>query len=165
MKVPYLDLKAQYYSIKEEIDLALRGVLESCNFSGGPEVEKFEQDFASFCQTKFALGVGSGTDALGAALISLGVGNGDEVITTPNTFIATAEAITFSGAKPVFVDIEEKTYNINVELIETAVTAKTKAIIPVHLFILYQQSHEFGMGQRRLFWVGEPFLKASGHAK
>ena len=134
MKVPFLDLKAQYASIKDEITVALQQVLDNTAFAGGPFVEKFEKDFASFCQCEHAIGVGSGTEALWAALLSLGVGPGDEVITAPNTFIATAEAISFCGAKPVFIDVDEQTYNLNPILLEDAITPKTKAIIPVQLF-------------------------------
>ena len=134
MNVPFLDLKIQYSSIKDEINAALQEVLNSTAFAGGPFVEKFEKEFAAFCQSAFAVGVGSGTDALWIALLCLGIGQGDEVITTPNTFIATAEAITFCGAKPVFVDIDEQTYNMNPDLLKGVITTKTKAIIPVHLF-------------------------------
>lgn len=134
MKVPFLDLKAQYNSIKDEIHVALEGVLENTAFAGGPFVAEFEKNFAAFCNTRHAIGVGSGTDALWAALIALGVGPGDEVITVPDTFIATAEAISFCGARPVFVDILETTYNMDPAKLEAAITPKTKAIIPVHLF-------------------------------
>ena len=134
MKVPFLDLKAQYASIKDEITVALQQVLDNTAFAGGPFVEKFEKDFASFCQCEHAIGVGNGTEALWAALLSLGVGPGDEVITAPNTFIATAEAISFCGAKPIFIDLDEQTYNLNPILLEDAITPKTKAIIPVQLF-------------------------------
>lgn len=134
MKVPFLDLKAQYETIKEEISIEIEKVLESTAFAGGPFVKAFEDAFAEFCQCKYCAGVGNGTDALWAALIALGVGPGDEVITVPNTFIATVEAISFSGAKPVFVDIEQKTYNMNPDLLEHAITPRTKAVIPVHLF-------------------------------
>jgi len=134
MNVPFLDLKIQYSSIKDEINAALQEVLNSTSFAGGPFVEKFEKEFATFCQSEFAVGVGSGTDALWIALLCSGIGQGDEVITTPNTFIATAEAITFCGAKPVFVDIDEQTYNLNPDLLKGSITTKTKAIIPVHLF-------------------------------
>jgi len=112
----------------------LQEVLDSTAFAGGEFVTKFEKEFASFCQCDFAIGVGSGTDALWMVLVGMGIGEGDEVITTPNTFIATAEAISFSGATPVFVDIDERTYNMNPELLEGAITPKTKAVIPVHLF-------------------------------
>ncbi len=134
MKVPFLDLKAQYASIKDEIADALQQVLDNAAFAGGPFVENFEKDFASFCQCEFAIGVGSGTAALWMVLLSMEMDPGDEVITAPNTFIATAEAISFCGAKPVFVDVDEQTYNINPDLIEDAITPKTKAVIPVHLF-------------------------------
>ena len=134
MIVPFLDLKAQYKSIKNEISVGLQQVLDNTAFAGGPFVEKFEKDFASFCNCEFAIGVGSGTTALWMALLGLGIGSGDEVITTPNTFIATVEAISFCGATPVFVDVDEQTYNMNPELLENAITTKTKAIIPVHLF-------------------------------
>ena len=134
MRVPFLDLKAQYESIKDEISDAIQQVLNSCAFAGGPFVEEFEKRFAEFCQCEYAIGVGSGTEALWLVLLSLGVGPGDEVITVPNTFIATAEAISFCGAKPVFVDIEEDTYTMDPELIESAISPRSKAIIPVHLF-------------------------------
>ena len=134
MKVPFLDLKAQYQSIKPEIQSALNQVLENTAFAGGPFVAQFEKEFAAFCGTKHAVGVGSGTDALWAALVAMGVGPGDEVITVPDTFIATAEAISFCGARPVFVDVEETTYNMDPARLEAAITPKTKAIIPVHLF-------------------------------
>ena len=134
MKVPFLDLKAQYESIRDEIAIALQQVLDKTAFAGGPFVEKFEKEFALFCQRDFAIGVGSGTTALWMALSGLGIGQGDEVITTPNTFIATAEAISFCGAKPVFFDIDEQTYTMDPELLEGTITPRTKAIIPVHLY-------------------------------
>ena len=134
MKVPFLDLKAQYISIKDEINRAIQEVLDSCAFAGGPFVEKFENEFAEYCNCKYAIGVGSGTVALWAVLLALGIGDGDEVITVPNTFIATAEAISFCGAKPVFVDIDEDYYTMNPNLLEAAINKKTKVIIPVHLF-------------------------------
>ena len=134
MKVPFLDLKIQYESIKDEINEAIGQVIDSCAFAGGPFVEKFEQEFAQFCGSEYAVGVGSGTEAIWLSLLALGVGRGDEVITVPNTFIATAEAISLCGATPVFVDIDEKTYNMDPAQIEKAISKKTKAIIPVHLF-------------------------------
>jgi dTDP-4-amino-4,6-dideoxygalactose transaminase len=134
MKVPFLDLKAQYDAISDEIAAALQKVLDNCAFAGGPFVAQFEREFAVYCQSESAVGVGSGTAALWLALKGLGIGEGDEVITVPNTFIATAEAISVCGARPVFVDIDEQAYNINPELIEAAITPKTKAIIPVHLY-------------------------------
>ena len=134
MNVPYLDLKAQYAAIKDEIHAAIGEVMEKTAFAGGPFVAGFEQEFARFCNCKHAMGVGNGTDALWLSLLALGIGPGDEVITVPNTFIATAAAVTYCGAKPVFVDVEEKTYNMDPSLLEAAITPRTKAIIPVHLF-------------------------------
>ena len=134
MKVPFLDLKSQYETMKDEIHTAINQVIDKTAFAGGPFVEQFEKEFARFCNCAHAVGVGSGTDALWLPLLALGVGIGDEVITVPSTFIATAEAISFCGATPVFVDIEERTYNMNPRLLESAITQKTKAIIPVHLF-------------------------------
>lgn len=134
MQVPFLDLKAQHDPIKVEILAAMGEVIDSNAFAGGPFVKKFEEEFALFCGTKFAVGVGNGTDALWLALLALGIGAGDEVITVPNTFIATAEAISLTGAKPVFVDIDPKTYTLDPSLLEAAITSKTKAIIPVHLY-------------------------------
>lgn len=134
MKVPFLDLKAQYESIKSEVDAAIVEVIGSCAFAGGPFVEKFEQEFAQFCGIEHAVGVGSGTEALWLSLLALGIGRGDEVITVPNTFIATAEAISLCGAKPVFVDVDEATYTMDPLEIEKVITPRTKAIIPVHLY-------------------------------
>ena len=134
MKVPFVDLKTQYLSIKSEIDPAIQDVLDCTAFAGGRFVANFENDFASFCNCKHSVATSSGTSAIWMALIALGVGPGDEVITSPNTFIATAEAISFCGATPVFVDIDSKTYNMNPQLIKNAITSKTKAVIPVHLY-------------------------------
>lgn len=134
MKVPYLDLKAQYEPIRGEIADAIQQVLDKTAFAGGPFVAQFEKEFAAFCGTQFATGVGSGTDALWAALLGLGIGPGDEVITVPDTFIATAEAISWVGAKPVFVDVDPATYNMDPSKLEAAISPKTRAIIPVHLF-------------------------------
>jgi len=130
----FLDLTIQYKSIKEEIDEAIKRVLDSCVFIGGKEVEEFEKEVAEFCGVKYAIGLNSGTDALFLSLKALDVGPGDEVITVPFTFIATAEVVSNLGAKPVFVDINLGTFNIDAQKIEKAVTPKTKAIIPVHLF-------------------------------
>ena len=113
MKVPFLDLKAQYESIKSEINESIKQVIDKTAFAGGPFVEQFEKEFATFCHSKHAVGVGSGTEALWLSLLALGIGPGDEVITVPNTFIATAEAITFTGATPAFVDIDERTYTMD----------------------------------------------------
>ena len=134
MQVPFLNLRAPHDLLRGEINAAIQEVIDSNAFAGGPFVTKFEDDFARFCDAKYAIGLASGTDALWFILLALGVGPGDEVITTPSTFMATAEAISFCGAKPVFVDIEETTYNLDPSLLERAITKKTKAIIPVHLF-------------------------------
>ena len=134
MKVNFVDLKVQYLSIKSEMDSAIQDVIDKTAFAGGPFVANFENEFASFCQCKHGIGTSSGTSAIWMALIGLGVGIGDEVITTSNTFIATAEAISFCGAKPVFVDIDSVTYNMDPASLKDAITSKTKAIIPVHLY-------------------------------
>lgn len=134
MPVPFLDLKAQYQSIREEIQKALQDVLDNTAFAGGKFVAEFEEGFAPYCQSKHAIGVGNGTEALWVALLAMGIQPGDEVITAANTFIATAEAISFCGARPVFVDVEPDTYNLDPTKLEAAITSKTKAIIPVHLF-------------------------------
>lgn len=113
---------------------AFRQVAESSAFAGGPFVARFEAEFAAFCSSHFALGVGSGTDALWLSLLALGVGPGDEVITVPNSFMATAEAISLCGARPVFLDIDDQTYTMNPERLEAAITLRTQAIVPVHIF-------------------------------
>ena len=134
MKVPLLDLKAQFATIREEIMPAIQAVMESQYFINGPEVKELEQLVADYSDCAAAVGVSSGTDALLASLMTLGVGAGDEVITSPYTFFATAGSIWRSGARPVFVDIEPETFNIDPNGIEAAITERTKAIIPVHLF-------------------------------
>jgi len=134
MNVPFVDLKSQYKSISQEIKEQINEVLENTAFILGDKVSRFETEFAKYCDSKNTVGVNSGTAALHLALIAHGIGPGDEVITVPNTFIATAEAISHAGAVPVLVDIDAKSYNIDVTKIQQAITAKTKAIIPVHLF-------------------------------
>jgi dTDP-4-amino-4,6-dideoxygalactose transaminase len=134
MKVPFLDLKAHHEPIREQLDAAIAGVIDAAAFAGGPFVAQFEKEFAAYCGAAHAVGVGNGTDALWFALLALGVGPNDEVITVPSTFMATAEAISFCGARPVFVDIDEATYTLDPGLLERAITPRTKAIIPVHLF-------------------------------
>jgi dTDP-4-amino-4,6-dideoxygalactose transaminase len=134
MKVPFLDLKAHHAPLIEEFDRAIREVIESNAFAGGPFVERFEEEFAAFCESSHAIGVGNGTDALWLTLLALGIGEGDEVITVPNTFIATAEAITYCKARPVFVDVDRDTFTMNPAQLEKSLTRSTKAIIPVHLF-------------------------------
>ena len=134
MKINFIDLQAQYQAYKEEIDREVGDVMATAQFIGGPKLQKLEQDLATYTGAKHAIGCSSGTDALLLALMAFDVKAGDEVITTPFTFIATAEVIAFLGAKPVFVDIDETTYNIDAALIEDAITERTKAIIPVSLY-------------------------------
>jgi len=134
MKVPLLDLQAQYATIRDEVRAAVDRIFESQHFVLGGEVQALEEELARYCQTKFAVGCASGSDALLLALMSCGVSDGDEVITTPFTFFATASAITRLGARPVFVDIDERTYNIDPAKVEAAITDRTKAILPVHLY-------------------------------
>src|SRR6266571_6967698 len=134
MKVPLLDLQAQYATIRDEVRAAVDRVFESQQFVLSGEVKALEEELARYCQTKFAIGCASGSDALLLALISCGVSEGDEVITTPLTFFATASAITRLGARPVFVDIDERTYTIDPSRVADAITGKTKALVPVHLY-------------------------------
>src|SRR5947207_7928991 len=134
MKVPFLDLKAHHVPLIEEFNGAIREVIESSAFAGGPFVQSFEEEFAAYCGSSYAVGVGNGTDALWLTLLALGIGEGDEVITVPNTFIATAEAITYCKAQPVFVDVDENTFTMNPAELKKSLTPKTRAIIPVHLF-------------------------------
>jgi dTDP-4-amino-4,6-dideoxygalactose transaminase len=132
--IPFVDLKAQYQQIKPEIDAALADVLKSSQFVLGPQLEAFEAEFAAYCQADHAIGVNTGTSALHLALLVAGVGPGDEVITVPFTFVATVAAICYTGARPVFVDIEPQSYTMDVQQIERAITERTKAILPVHLY-------------------------------
>jgi len=134
MPVPFLDLKAQYASIKAEIDAAIAGVVESCQFIGGGTVRRFEQNFAAYSGAAHGVGSCSGTSALHLALLGAGVKRGNHVITACNTFIATTEAITHAGARPVLVDVDESSQLIDPERVEAAIDAKTTAIIPVHLY-------------------------------
>jgi dTDP-4-amino-4,6-dideoxygalactose transaminase len=134
MLVPYFDLKKQYSSLRSEIREALDRVCANASFVLGEEVAEFEKEFAAYCEAKYCVALNSGTSALHLALLALGVKPGDEVITTPNTFIATAEAICYAGAKPVFVDIDPKTANLDAALIEPVITQRAKAVLPVHLY-------------------------------
>lgn len=134
MKVEFVDLNAQFNEIKKDLSKGLDEVFEKGNFILGKNVIEFENSFSEYCGSKFAVGVNSGTDALFLGLMSLAIGKGDEVIVPAFTFIATALAVSYTGAKVVFADINEKTYNIDVEKVEKAITKKTKAIIPVHLY-------------------------------
>ncbi|MDY6875227.1 MAG: DegT/DnrJ/EryC1/StrS family aminotransferase [Chloroflexota bacterium] len=133
-QIPLVDLKAQYYAIKPEIDGAIERVLTNTSFIMGREVNQFEEAFAAFCEAQHCIGMSSGTSALHLAMLVCGIGSGDEVITTAHTFTATAEAIWMAGAHPVFVDIDETSYNLNPAQIEGAITSRTKAILPVHLY-------------------------------
>lgn len=132
--IPMVDLKTQYHTLKEEIDTAVLDAIESTQFILGPNVTAFEQETAAYLGAPFAVSCASGTDALHLAILAAGIGPGDEVITSPFTFIATAEAICYAGATPVFVDIDPKTFNMDPALVEAAITPRTKAIIPVHIF-------------------------------
>jgi len=134
MKVPFLDISAGNEPLRAEIDAAIHEVIDASAFAGGSFVDRFEEEFAAFCGCPHAIGVGSGTEALWLALLGLGVGPGDEVITVPNSFMATAEAITYCGATPVFADVDPNTYTMDPAHLHKAITPKTKAIIPVHLF-------------------------------
>jgi dTDP-4-amino-4,6-dideoxygalactose transaminase len=133
-EIPFLDLRAAYLELKAEIDAAVLRSLESGWYIGGAEVEAFEAEYANYCGAQFCIGVGNGLDALHLSLKALGVGPGDEVIVPSNTYIATWLAVTYSGAKPVPVEPDERTYNLNPALIEAAITPRTKVIIPVHLY-------------------------------
>lgn len=132
--IPLVDLKAQYRSIKTEIDAAILRVLENSSFILGSDVAAFEEEFAAYCGAKIGIGVNSGTSALHLALLAAGIGEGDEVITTPYTFVATVAAIRYTGARPVFVDIDPISYNMDPAGIEAAITPRTRAIMPVHLY-------------------------------
>ncbi len=134
MNVPFLDLKVQYRQIEHEVLPMVTEAMQNGAFIGGPQVAGFEEEFAAFCDSRYCVGVGSGTDALRFALMAAGVGHGSEVITVPNTFIATTEAISQTGARPVFVDVDPVTCNMDPEKIEAKITRNTKAIVPVHLY-------------------------------
>ncbi len=132
--IPIVDLKAQYLEIKDELEAAVKETLAGGRFILGPSVEALEKETAAYCGAAFGVGVASGTDALHLALLALGIGPGDEVITTPFTFIATAEAISYTGATPVFVDIDPATYNLDCGQVEAKITSRTRALLPVHLY-------------------------------
>jgi len=132
--IPLVDLKAQYRAIKDEVRPAIDAVLEGMQLNLGPNVRAFDEEFAAFCGVKHAIGVGSGTDAIQLAVRALGISAGDEVITVSHTFFATVEAILYSGARPILVDVDEKTYNMDLVAATQAITPRTKAIMPVHLY-------------------------------
>ncbi len=132
--IPYLDLRAQMKPLRAELDAVIARTLDNCSFCLGPDVVQFEQDFAKFCGAEHCVAFNSGTSALHIAMLLLGVGPGDEVITTPFTFVATSWAISYVGATPVYVDIDDATFNLDPKLIEKAITPKTKVVMPVHLY-------------------------------
>jgi dTDP-4-amino-4,6-dideoxygalactose transaminase len=132
--IPFVDLKAQYHSIKAEIDAAIINILENSQFVLGPEVSAFESEFAAYTGGSYSIGLNSGTSALHLAMLAAGIGPGDEVITVPFTFVATTAAIGYTGAKPVFVDIDPVSFTMDPSLVEAAITPRTKAIVPVHLY-------------------------------
>src|SRR3989338_10662507 len=132
--IKFVELNAQYESIREGINKAIQEVLDSGRFVLGEKLERFEKEFAAFCSSSYGIGTNNGTTALHLALVASGIGKGDEVITTPNTFIATCEAISYTGATPKLVDIDQETYNMDPKKFENAITPKTKAVIPVHLY-------------------------------
>ena len=134
MDVPFIDLRAQHRALKDEINQAIQRVMERADFALGEDVARFEEEFAAFCGTRYAVGVDCGLSALELSLRALGIGPGDEVIVPAHTFIATAAAVTFAGARPVLVDVNPDTYNIDVGQIEAAITPRTRGIIPVHLY-------------------------------
>jgi len=133
-QIPYFDLPAQIRGIRKELDAAIARTLDNCSFCLGPDVAQFEKDFAKYVGAKHCVAFNSGTSALHVAMLLLGVGTGDEVITTPFTFVATSWAISYAGAKPVYVDIDDSTFNLDPKLIERAITPRTKAVMPVHLY-------------------------------
>jgi dTDP-4-amino-4,6-dideoxygalactose transaminase len=163
MQIPLVDLKAQYRSIRPEVNAAIHRVLENTNFILGNEVARFEQAFAEYVGTNGAVGVASGTAALHLALLACGIGPGDEVITTAHTFVATAEAISHTGARPVFVDIGPLTYNLDPSHVEDVLTPRTRAIVPVHL---YGQPAEMesllDIATRHDLWLIEDAAQAHG---
>src|SRR3954470_19714969 len=132
--IPFLDLKAQYRTIKSDIDAAVHRILDSAQYVLGEEVELFEREFAAFSGADHGVAVNTGTSALHLALLAAGVGPGDDVITVPFTFVATVAAIRYTGARPVFVDVDPQSYTMNPAAVEAAITPRTKAIMPVHLF-------------------------------
>ena len=132
--IPYFDLPAQIRSLRPELDAVIARTLDNCSFCLGPDTAQFEKDFAKYCGAQHCSGFNSGTSALHVALMLLNVGQGDEVITTPTTFVATSWAISYVGAKPVYVDVDDATFNLDPKLIERAITPRTKAIMPVHLY-------------------------------
>jgi len=132
--IPYFDLPAQLRSLRKEIDAVIAKTIDNCSFCLGPDVAQFERDFASYCGAQHAVGFNSGTSALHIAMLLLNIGQGDEVITTPTTFVATSWAISYVGARPVYVDIDDETFTMDPKRVEKAITPRTKAVMPVHLY-------------------------------
>lgn len=162
-QVKFLDLAKSNELIANELNDGIQRVMRSGAFAGGKFVEAFERRFADFCSCRYASGVGSGTDAIWLALLALGAGPGDEVITVPNTFFATAEAISLTGARPVFVDVDERTYTMDPNALEEAITAKTRGIIPVHLYGQMAPMKEImQIAERHGLWVVEDASQAHG---
>jgi dTDP-4-amino-4,6-dideoxygalactose transaminase len=161
--IPFLDLKAQYISIKSEVDKAIQGVLDSCGYILGPEVAKLEEEFAAYSGARFGVGVNTGTSALHLSLLAAGIGPGDEVITVPFTFVATIAAIEYAGARPVFVDIDPVTYNMDPARLEAAITPRTRAVIPVHLHgLMAEMDPILEIARRRGLVVIEDACQAHG---
>ncbi len=163
MSIPLIDLALQHRNLRSEINSAIQGVLERADFILGQDVAKLEEEFAAYCGARFAVGVDSGLSALELSLRALGVGPGHEVLVPAHTFTATAAAISFAGAKPVFVDVDPVTWNINVENIEEAITPRTKAILPVHLYGLPADMHMIlGIAAKYNLMVVEDACQAHG---
>jgi len=163
MDVPYFDLKAQYDGIRDEILTALDHVCRSAAFILGAEVAEFEREFAAYCEVKHCVALNSGTSALHVALLAAGVGPGDEVITTPNSFIATAEAISYTGARPVFADIDPATFTLSPAAVERAITPRTRAILPTHLYgLACDMDPILDLARRRGLAVVEDAAEAHG---
>lgn len=169
-----VDLRSQYDKIKDQVDHAIQQVIDSGAYINGPEVKSFEKELASYLGVQYAVGCGNGTDALQIALMALGLKPGDEVITTPFTFVATAEVIELLGLKAVFVDIDEHTFNINADLIEAAITPNTKCIVPVHLFgqaanmdaiMAIAAKHKLHVVEDNAQAIGGTYTSASGETK
>ncbi|OGP82020.1 MAG: transcriptional regulator [Deltaproteobacteria bacterium RBG_16_54_11] len=163
MKVQFLDLKAQYSKIKKDIDQAVAEVISEQHFILGPKVEALEETIAAYSSARYGIGVASGSDALALSLLALGIGSGDEVITTPFTFFATAGSVSKVGAKPVFVDIDPKTYNLDPGQIEERITSATKAVMPVHLFGQCADMEPINdLARRHNLWIIEDAAQAIG---
>lgn len=163
MSIPLIDLALQHRNLRSEINFAIQGVLDRADFILGQDVSKLEEEFAAYCGTKYAVGVDSGLSALELSLRALGVGAGHEVLVPAHTFTATAAAVSFAGAKPVFVDVDSVTWNIDVENIEAAITPRTKAILPVHLYGLPADMHMIlGIAAKYSLAVVEDACQAHG---